>query len=278
MAKLPENLYDVALILDADNVLAPDFITKINDSFNAGYQVVQGHRAAKNTKGAFAMLDAMSEEINNNIYGKGHRTIGLSSRLVGSGMAFSYQLFKNTMENIEAVGGFDKELELKLLKQGYKFEYRDDVICYDEKVSQAEVFKNQRIRWISAQYHYFKKHFLTAVWHLITKQNVDYYDRAFQMMLPPRLILPGILLAAVFIAFFLSPDFYFYIWTGIFFANIISFAISIPRKFYSTEMIFAFMQLPKAFFGIFIALFKIKGANKTFNHTPHTYVESENKR
>ena len=28
MAELPENLYDIALILDADNVLAPDFITK----------------------------------------------------------------------------------------------------------------------------------------------------------------------------------------------------------------------------------------------------------
>jgi hypothetical protein len=77
MAELPESVYDVALILDADNVFGSDFITKINDSFNAGYQVVQGHRAAKNTKGAY-MLDAMSEEINNNIYGKGHRTIGLS--------------------------------------------------------------------------------------------------------------------------------------------------------------------------------------------------------
>jgi hypothetical protein len=43
-------------------------------------------------------------------------------------MAFLYQLFKNTMKNIDAVGGFDKELELKLLKQGYKFEYRDDAI------------------------------------------------------------------------------------------------------------------------------------------------------
>jgi hypothetical protein len=42
----------------------------------------------KNTKGAFAMLDAMSEEINNNIYSKGHRAIGMSSRLTGSGWQF----------------------------------------------------------------------------------------------------------------------------------------------------------------------------------------------
>jgi hypothetical protein len=42
MAELPENVYDVALILDADNVLARDFFTKINDSINAGYHVVKG--------------------------------------------------------------------------------------------------------------------------------------------------------------------------------------------------------------------------------------------
>jgi hypothetical protein len=43
------------------------------------------------------------------------------------------------------------------------------------------------------------------------------------------------------------------------------------------EMIHAFMYLPKAFFGIFMALFKIKRVDKNFSHTPHTYVKSENK-
>jgi cellulose synthase/poly-beta-1,6-N-acetylglucosamine synthase-like glycosyltransferase len=271
MAEIPENLYDVALILDADNVLARDFITKINDSINAGYHVVQGHRAAKNTKG-FAMLDAVSEEINNNIYSKGHRAIGLSSRLAGSGMAFSYQLYKNTMSKIDSVAE-DKELELNLLKRGYKFEYRDDAICYDEKVSQAKVFNNQRSRWIAAQYHYFKTDFLIALWHLITKGNIDYFNKAFQMMLPPRLLLPGFLFIAAIVAFFVSPDLYFYVWLVLFVANILSFAISIPTKFYTVQLFYAFMLLPKAFFGIFIALFKMKGATKTFIHTPHTNDE-----
>ncbi|PQJ76954.1 glycosyltransferase [Polaribacter glomeratus] len=276
MEELPETLYDIALILDADNVLALDFIAKINESFNAGFHVVQGHRTAKNTKGAFAMLDAMSEEINNNIFSKGHRAIGLSSRLVGSGMAVSYQLFKEIMKNVDVVvAGEDKELELTLLKRGYKIEYRDDAICYDEKVSQSEVFNNQRIRWISAQFHYFKKDFLTAFWHLIIKGNIDYFDKAFQMMLPPRLILHGFLFAAVIIAFFLSPELYFYVWLGIFLVNVLSYAISIPRRFYSIEMVHAFMSLPQAFFGVFITLFKASGVNANVGHTTHTYVDEE---
>jgi hypothetical protein len=49
------------------------------------------------------MLDAMSEEINNNIYSKGHLYCGLSSRLVGSGMAFS-SIIQEYMKNIDAVG------------------------------------------------------------------------------------------------------------------------------------------------------------------------------
>lgn len=274
MSEIPDNLYDVALILDADNVLARDFISKANDSINAGYHVVQGHRTAKNTKG-FAMLDAISEEINNNIYSKGHRAIGMSSRLAGSGMAFTYQLYKDTMSTIDSVAE-DKELELNLLRRGYKFEYREDAICYDEKVSEVNIFNNQRSRWISAQYHYFKRDFLTASWHLITKGNVDYFDKAFQMILPPRLILPGFLFITVIIAFFLSPNLYFYVWTGLFIANILSFVISIPRKFYSVKMINAIMYLPKAYFGIFIALFKMRGANKTFIHTPHSNDETDN--
>jgi cellulose synthase/poly-beta-1,6-N-acetylglucosamine synthase-like glycosyltransferase len=267
MSEIPENTYDVAIFLDAYIILVCYFFSKINDSINAGYHVVQGHRAAKNTKG-FAMLDAISEEINNNIYSKGHRAIGMSSRLAGSGMAFSYQLYKDTMSTIDSVAE-DKELELNLLRRGYKFEYRDDAICYDEKVSQTNVFNNQRSRWIAAQFHYFKTDFFRAFGHLITKGNIDYFDKAFQMMLPPRLILPGFLFLAAIIAFFFSPDFYFYVWTALFAANILSFAISIPSKFYTRQLFYAFMQLPKAFFGIFITLFKMKGATKTFIHTPH---------
>ena len=59
--------YDVALILDADNIMDHDVLKKINEAFNQGFQAVQGHRTAKNTNTDFAILDAVSEEINNKI-------------------------------------------------------------------------------------------------------------------------------------------------------------------------------------------------------------------
>ena len=64
---------------------------------------MQGHRVAKNHNTNLATLDAVSEEINNNIFRSGHRAIGLSSALIGSGMAFDYELIKSEMAKIDAI-------------------------------------------------------------------------------------------------------------------------------------------------------------------------------
>jgi len=154
MAKLPDGKYDIALILDADNIMAADFLTRINQSFNNGYIAIQGHRVAKNKDTAFAILDCMSEEISNSVFRKGHRKLGVSSGLAGSGMAFQYDFFKKMMSNVHAIGGFDKEIELIMTRNRVKIEYLDKCIVYDEKVQESDVFVKQRRRWLSAQIYY----------------------------------------------------------------------------------------------------------------------------
>jgi len=101
--------YDVAFVLDADNIMETDVLHKINAAFERGYSAVQGHRTAKNLNSNFAILDAISEEINNHIFRKGHRVLGISSALIGSGMGLNYKLFKETMATVDSVGE-DKEV------------------------------------------------------------------------------------------------------------------------------------------------------------------------
>ena len=188
-----ESVYDIAVVLDADNVMAKDFLTKINNAFQQDVTAVQGHRTAKNVNNSWAILDAVSEEINNSIFRKGHRVLGLSSAIIGSGMAFKYDYFKNLMATVTAVGGFDKEIELKMLKEGKEILYLNDALVYDEKVQKSEVFGNQRRRWLSAQLHYFRKDILKATKALILKGNIDYFDKAIQFIQPPRILLLGAL-------------------------------------------------------------------------------------
>lgn len=69
-------------------------MSDINDLFaNPDVEAVQTHRIAKNMNNDMALLDAVSEEINNTIFRLGHAKLGLSAALIGSGMAFRYDLF-----------------------------------------------------------------------------------------------------------------------------------------------------------------------------------------
>ena len=274
--------YDIAVILDADNLMAADFLTKVNASFEGNYMAVQGHRAAKNMDTSLAVLDAVSEEINNHIFRKGHRVLGLSSAIIGSGMAFKYSFFKSLMLSVTAIGGFDKEIELRMLKDNHKIAYLDDAIVYDEKVQKAEVFSNQRRRWLSAQLHYFRQDIGSSFKALITRGNIDYFDKAIQFIQPPRILLLGIVLFMV--TFFLLFNYFLgeggifsYLWITVGILCILAFLFSVPRKFYNTETLKALASLPKGMLLMLGSLLKIKGANKQFIHTKHTAVKTPSK-
>ncbi|KAF0128767.1 MAG: glycosyl transferase family protein [Bacteroidetes bacterium] len=277
--------YDIAMILDADNIMEHDVLSKINEAFNQGFLAVQGHRMAKNTNTHFAVLDAVSEEINNKIFRKGHRVLGLSSALIGSGMGIDYALFKRTMATVDSVGE-DKEVEIKLLKNGYTIEYIEDARIYDEKTSKKDVFVNQRRRWIAAQIEFFRRYFFDGLWHLIRYGNFDYFDKVLQMIQPPRILSLGILFLATALKLILDLSGYksetsliaFELWLLAFVLTIITLIITTPIKFYNKKTLLALFSLPHGFLLMFKSLLKVKGASKRFIHTTHEHIEKPIKR
>jgi cellulose synthase/poly-beta-1,6-N-acetylglucosamine synthase-like glycosyltransferase len=270
--------YEVAVILDADNLMAHDFLKKVNSGLHPGLSAVQGHRAAKNLDTPLAVLDAASEEINNHIFRKGHCAAGLSSAIIGSGMAFRYSFFKEMMRDIRA--GFDKEIELRMLKAGRTIGYLDDAIVYDEKIRKAEAFTNQRRRWLSAQINYFRTDIGPAFLELFTKGNMDYFDKAVQFILPPRILLLGsvlmafLIFPAVNLALAVSPA-YTYFWLVCMVLCLAVFALAVPRSFYNSRTLQAMASLPKGMLLMLGALLKVKGANRQFLHTEHHPVVTQ---
>ncbi len=271
--------FDIAVILDADNLMGKEFLGKINDAFENGFKVVQGHRQAKNMNNSLALLDTVSEEINNHIFRKGHRVVGLSSALIGSGMAFEYGFFKRTMKEIKAIGGFDKELELNLLRDGIRIEYLANAIVLDEKVQKEAVFENQRRRWISAQLVYFRRFAWDGFIQFVSRFNIDYFDKVYQMILPPRILLLGLLTILLIVSGVISEiaknwawetfAFSFSDWLVIWTFTVIALLLSIPLKLYNARTLLALLKLPHGFLLMLKSLFRLKNANKSFIHTSH---------
>lgn len=280
MQKL-DSSYDIVLVLDADNIMEKEFLRKINSAFEDKFLVVQGHRKAANQGTNLAVLDGISEEINNHIFRKGHRVLGLSSAIIGSGMAFQTDFFRKLISEATAVGGFDKEMELNLLKNRFVIQYLDNAVVYDEKVSHGDDFTNQRRRWLSAQFYYFRRDLVPAIAELFKKGNIDYFDKVIQFILLPRILLLGAI--SVLTAFFTIVNEYSGMFRGLTVTWLIMmvlylavFLFSVPSSFYTRRTMRAVAGIPKGMWLMMISLSRIKGANRNFIHTRHgTTIKSK---
>lgn len=270
MDMLPDNTYDVAVILDADNIMERDFLTKINEKFTDNRDIIQGHRIAKNINTPFSLLDAISEEINNNVFRKGHRKMGLSSALIGSAMAFRYDYFKKEMKRIHAIGGFDKELEL-VITQGQKIiDYHPQAYVLDEKIQSSASFSKQRKRWLAAQVNYLQKNFFSAFKLLLLKGNVDYFNKVLQFLQPPRLLILGlVVIINIFSVIFNQPTLMYW-WLGILAVVVTGFLFSVPLHFYNGRTVRALLFLPLGFLLMLRSLLFHREARTKFIHTEHS--------
>lgn len=267
--------YDCALILDADNIMERDFIRKMNNLFDLGYSAIQGRRDPKNENTPIALLDGLSETINNFIYRQGHVSLGLSASLNGSGMIFDYTIYKEIMSGMDSVGGFDRELELKLLNRDIKVYFAKNIIVYDEKVTSQEVFERQRKRWISSHFFYLRKYFFEG-WTNLFKGNMAFFNSAVLRNIQlPRLLNLGLLTIITFLSIIFSAYLTFnpLLWIVLLILNILAMVFAVPRRFYNIKLLKSIRLIPQLFFKMFLLLFKLKEANKTFIHTPHGRIE-----
>ena len=191
---LPEfKIYDIALILDADNIVEQDFLIRVNDAFEtAATKAIQMHRISKNRDTAAARMDAIFEEINNAIFRRGHINLGISAALAGSGTAYDFAWFKTNVMKAKTAGE-DKELEALLLRQEYFIDYFDDIYVYGEKKRTTTKLNEQRGRWASQQFHNVIRNirFLPGA---IFRKQYDLADKIIQWLMIPRTTMVGIIM------------------------------------------------------------------------------------
>lgn len=265
--------YDIVVIMDADNTASPDFLKVLNEAYGHGNKAIQTHRTAKNMNTDIAVLDAVSEEINNSIFRSGHIALGLSSALIGSGMAFDAGWFRQNVDRLQTAGE-DKELEALLLKQGIHIAYLEQIYVEDEKTQKKEVIRRQRKRWLAAQFGALARA-LPDLLPALLKGNIDYLDKIVQWMLPPRVVLLAGITFFSLLTLILHPLSSIK-WWGLLTALIVTLLLAIPRRMMNRQLLKAVLQVPSMAWMMIGNLFRLRGANRNFIHTEKTYAPHEN--
>ena len=256
--------YDNVVILDADNVVRPDFLSQLNVLCSV-YDAIQCHRCAKNANNDVAVLDGTSEEINNTIFRKAHNRLGLSSALIGSGMCFKYELFKENVFKLTTAGE-DREMEALLLHQGVFIKYASEIHVFDEKVSNQDNFQRQRMRWMTAQVQSLLSN-LPKVPKAVLHGNINFVDKTIQQALIPRSILIVLLgIISVFMTIVI-PD-WCEKWWFLFAMLALSLFIAIPAPL-RIQSFRKVLAIPKLVLKMLKNVLHMDRKNTDFIHTQH---------
>ena len=256
--------FDNVVILDADNVVRPEFLSQLNN-LCATYEAIQCHRCAKNANNDVAVLDGASEEINNTIFRKAHNRLGLSSALIGSGMCFSYDLFKNNVFQLTTAGE-DREMEALLLSQKVFIKYAPDIHVFDEKVSSQDNFQRQRMRWMTAQVQSLLYQ-LPKIPSAIIHGNINFIDKTIQQSLIPRSILIVLLAGISIIITILVPEWCLKWWI-LFGLLAVALFIAIPSQLRSRSFA-KVLAIPTLVLRMMKNILHIDHKNTDFIHTEH---------
>ena len=106
----------------------------------------------------------------------------------------------------------------------------------------------------------------------LLKVNLVFFNSAILRNIQlPRLLNIGLLTLLTFGLFFIKDylTIPYYWWLLLFAVNTVAIFLAIPIAFYNAKLLRSLVELPVIFLRMLALLFKLKGANKKFIHTPH---------
>lgn len=145
---------DAFIVLDADNVVAPDFFSKMSDAYAAGYDAGAGRRNNKDwNSSVVSSASALTFSAINTLQNKPKSDRGMNVMFSGTGFFVSYRV-------LSELGGWpfaslteDYEFSSFAVCSGLKTVYVEEAMYYDEQPTTLSQSIVQRTRWVRGFFH-----------------------------------------------------------------------------------------------------------------------------
>ena len=181
--------FDAYLVLDADNVLSPNYLTEINKTFSDGYQIVTSYRNSKNFGDNWISAGYALWFLRESRYLNGARCrMGTSCAVSGTGFLFSHRI-------LEKCGGWnffllteDIQFTIANIIRGEKVGYCPTAVLYDEQPTTFSQSFRQRLRWSRGYLQVFRR-YGTSLLRGILRGSFSCYDMTMNIL--PAAVLSG---------------------------------------------------------------------------------------
>ena len=142
--------FDAVCVFDADNIVAPDYLSRMNDAFCAGARVAKGRLRTLNpyatcVSGCYALYFGIFDWF----FNRPRAALGLSAKLVGTGFAVSLDYLASLDGWNTRTIAEDAEFSAFCAESGERVYWVPEAVSYDEAPLSFRDSLRQRRRWCS---------------------------------------------------------------------------------------------------------------------------------
>ncbi len=153
------DIYDGFFVFDADNLLSPNYISRMNETFKGGNTVLTGIRNTKNYGGSFVSAAySLGWLFQTGLLNSGRNVLGIPCFVNGTGFLIGADVLKKS-------GGWnwftlteDCEFTTYCALNGIEIGICRDAEFYDEQPVSFLVSWTQRLRWMKGKYQVLHKY------------------------------------------------------------------------------------------------------------------------
>ncbi len=188
------DVFDGYFVFDADNILAPDYIERMNQTFSDGHHIVTSYRNSKNygdnwiSAGYALWFLRESRYLNHARF-----LLGTSCAVSGTGFLFSREVLQEMGPWPFHLLTEDIEFSVHHITHGRKVAFCPDAVLYDEQPTSFRQSWRQRARWAKGYLQVFRYYGKDLV-HGAFRGSFSCFDMSMAIM-------PAFFLSAVSIVF-----------------------------------------------------------------------------
>lgn len=141
-----KDAFEGFIMLDADNLLKEDYISRMNDAFDAGEKIITSYRNTKNLENScIAASYAFHWMRTCRCENRAKSILHTACRIQGTGFLFASELVEDGWNYTNLTE--DRSFCADAVAKGYRISYQDTAQFYDEQPENLAIAFRQRKRW-----------------------------------------------------------------------------------------------------------------------------------
>lgn len=196
---LTQEEFDGYIVFDADNVVHPNFLARMNDACCQGFRVAQGYRDSKNPSdnwisGSYSIYYWMQ----NFFFNKARMNIKASASINGTGFMVKKEVIdQHGFDTVTLTE--DVEFTAQCAINNIRIAFVEDAITYDEQPISWMASWKQRKRWSAGAHNCLKIYGWKLIRSLFKNKNMLNLDMTLNFMSPLMQVLGTILMGLILI-------------------------------------------------------------------------------